>query len=227
MRKITLDPRDVPKANKQLQRLIQKETREAMVRLAQFGLAQTQKYTTRARPRPYATGAFANGWTWARTADGAILWNSARHGVFVELGRRPGRKPPPLQAILEWLEVKGLAKRIKPKRARRKKAKRPRSPSKPAARKPRAKGPRVKLTPEEKVYKRNEAKLTRWAAREAGKMARQKAALEAAAWAIAYKIARDGVKPRPVLAKAWPHIVKRSKRELRVGIGRAIRAVKV
>jgi hypothetical protein len=43
--------------------------------------------------------------------DGAVLSNSARHAIFVELGRRPGRQPP-VQAILEWM----IAKRFRPAR---------------------------------------------------------------------------------------------------------------
>lgn len=233
-RKLVVDPHNIRKVQRQFSRLVELEIRAAMVRLAQFGHAQCVKYTTAARPRPYATGAFAQGWVWARTADGAILWNSAKHGVFVELGRRPGGRPPPLQAILDWLEVKGLTKKVSPvKRSKRKrpKPKKARTPTKPKGRTPKVYGPRPPkqygpVDPGARQYAKNERKLMNWAKRETAKATSRKKALEATAWAIAHKIARDGIKGRPVLARAWPSIVKRAPKEFREALKAAVRKVK-
>jgi hypothetical protein len=47
-----------------------------------------------------------------RTEDipgGAVMYNSAPHAGVVELGRRPGSRPPPLEVIEAWVHRKGLA----------------------------------------------------------------------------------------------------------------------
>ncbi len=259
-RKLVVDPRNIRKVQRQFNRLVELELRAAMVRLAQFGHAQVVKYTTTARPRPYATGAFAQGWVWARTADGAILWNSAKHGVFVELGRRPGGRPPPLQVILDWLEVKGLTKKAsRVKRGKRKRPKKAKTPKGPRGKMYGPKAPKMvrygpkkprgpKLDPalreafraakadaraaerssaaQAKQYAKNERKLMNWAKRETAKATSRKKALEATAWAIAHKIARDGIKGRPVMARAWPSIVKRAPKEIREALKAAVRKVK-
>jgi hypothetical protein len=41
---------------------------------------------------------------------------SAKHGIYVHHGRRPGGKFPPIEAILRWIDVKGIAVRVPPKR---------------------------------------------------------------------------------------------------------------
>jgi len=43
-----------------------------------------------------------------RLPDGAALINAAPHATYVEYGRRPGSRPPPMQAILRWIKLKGI-----------------------------------------------------------------------------------------------------------------------
>lgn len=54
-----------------------------------------------------ATGTYEQSFVAHATAAGAVVGNTAEHAVFVEVGRRPGRRPP-LDVILKWLAVKGL-----------------------------------------------------------------------------------------------------------------------
>jgi hypothetical protein len=55
-----------------------------------------------------ASGTYERSFVVVPTPDGAILANSAEHAGIVELGRRPGRRPPPVQVILLWMQEKGM-----------------------------------------------------------------------------------------------------------------------
>jgi hypothetical protein len=55
-----------------------------------------------------ATRAFYDGWGVSPTGLSLSITNSAPHAAYSEYGRRPG-KPPPLWAIQEWIDAKGLA----------------------------------------------------------------------------------------------------------------------
>lgn len=60
------------------------------------------------------TGRFATSWTATRpTKIGfasfeAEIENTSRHAPFVEFGRGPG-KAPPVDALIQWVQLKGLA----------------------------------------------------------------------------------------------------------------------
>lgn len=57
------------------------------------------------------TGGFQRGWTTRRSGKrGFILYNRAKHARFVEAGRRPGGRMPPVDAIRQWARSKGKAK---------------------------------------------------------------------------------------------------------------------
>lgn len=55
-----------------------------------------------------ASGTYERGFVVVATPTGAILANSAEHAGVVELGRRPGRRPPPVAVILLWMQEKGM-----------------------------------------------------------------------------------------------------------------------
>lgn len=55
-----------------------------------------------------ASGTYERSFVVVPTPDGAILANSSEHAGIVELGRRPGRRPPPVQVILLWMQEKGM-----------------------------------------------------------------------------------------------------------------------
>lgn len=72
---------------------------------ARYGAARGVTHARRAGLR--ATGTYEQSFVAHETDSGAVVGNTAEHAVFVELGRRPGRRPP-LDAILKWLVNKGL-----------------------------------------------------------------------------------------------------------------------
>ena len=59
-----------------------------------------------------ASGTYERAFKVQATEAGAILSNTAEHAGIVELGRRPGRKPPPVAVILLWMQEKGMIGRI-------------------------------------------------------------------------------------------------------------------
>jgi hypothetical protein len=70
-------------------------------------LGATRGVTHARRAGIRASGTYEQSFVAHETADGAVVGNAAEHAVFVEVGRRPGRRPP-LAAILKWLVLKGL-----------------------------------------------------------------------------------------------------------------------
>lgn len=55
-----------------------------------------------------ASGTYEKGFVTGVTVAGAYLANSAEHAGIIELGRRPGRRPPPVMIILQWMMEKGM-----------------------------------------------------------------------------------------------------------------------
>lgn len=63
-----------------------------------------------ARPLPVDRGTYRRSLHVEDIPNGATMYNSAPHAGVIELGRRPGQRPPPLQAIIAWVFRKGLVK---------------------------------------------------------------------------------------------------------------------
>lgn len=84
---------------------MEKGLRAIAVKGARFGAVRGVVHARRAGIR--ASGTYEQSFTAHETTDGAVVGNTAEHAVFVEVGRRPGRRPP-LDAILKWLVLKGL-----------------------------------------------------------------------------------------------------------------------
>ena len=108
-------PRELGAALHKLSRDMDRAGVEAMRRTARYGHSQVQRVAAQTRPRPRASGTYARAWTVVKVDDGALLANTAKHAVFVEVGRKPGKRPP-LAAILRWVELKKIAKGSKAKR---------------------------------------------------------------------------------------------------------------
>ena len=104
-------PKDLGPALRKLGRQMDRAAVEALRKTARWGAAEALRVSATSTPRPRARGTFERSFVVTKLPDGAVLSNSARHAIFVEIGRRPG-KPPPVQAIIEWL----IAKRFKPAR---------------------------------------------------------------------------------------------------------------
>lgn len=75
------------------------------LRAARHGATRGVTHARRAGIR--ATGTYEQSFVAHATTEGAVVGNTSEHAVFVEVGRRPGRRPP-LEAILKWLVNKGL-----------------------------------------------------------------------------------------------------------------------
>lgn len=102
-------PKELGPALRKLGRRMDAAVVLALRKTARWGASQAVRVSATTVPRPRATGTFERSFVVTRLRDGAVLSNSARHAVFVEVGRRPGRMPP-IAAILEWMIAKRLAR---------------------------------------------------------------------------------------------------------------------
>lgn len=77
-----------------------------------YGRTAAMREGSRAKPKPYASGTYRGSWISGNTPKGSFVANTARHAIFVEEGRLPGKQPP-LDAILEWVYLKRMLRRPK------------------------------------------------------------------------------------------------------------------
>ncbi len=84
---------------------------KALQRTARYGATQAVRVSAQTRPfRPRATGTYERSFMVFKLKDGAVMTNSARHSIFVELGRRPGKRPP-LKPLIEWVKRKKIGRK--------------------------------------------------------------------------------------------------------------------
>lgn len=102
-------PKQLGPALRRLGKGMDKAAVKALRKTAQYGRTQALRTSATTRPRPRATGTYERSFVVTNVEDGAILSNSARHAIFVEVGRRSGRQPP-VKAIQEWVMVKKIAR---------------------------------------------------------------------------------------------------------------------
>lgn len=57
---------------------------------------------------PVDRGNYRRDFRFEKTKDGATMYNFAFYAAIIEWGRRPGAKMPPIQAIFEWVQRKGI-----------------------------------------------------------------------------------------------------------------------
>lgn len=79
---------------------------------SEYGRTAAMREGGRVKPKAFATGTYRQSWIAQTTRDGSFVANTARHAIFVEVGRMPGKQPP-LQPILEWVYVKRMLRRPK------------------------------------------------------------------------------------------------------------------
>lgn len=182
----------------------------AMVKTAQFGVAAVQRTIRQTTPKPYAFGTYSQSWSWKKTKTGAILGTDARHGVFVEVGRRPG-KAPPFEAILEWVKIKRLAipkpvpkpRRAGPGRKKKTKAELELDKAKKGGKGKTGGVPNGRKKPSPAALKKDKAQ-------------------RAFAFLVQRKIASKGTRGRYVLLRTMPLLKKRADRELRREVSRML-----
>ena len=57
-----------------------------------------------------ATGEYRSGWFYQVWPKALVVGNHADHALYVEKGRRPGKRPP-MSAIQRWMAAKGIPSR--------------------------------------------------------------------------------------------------------------------
>lgn len=75
-------------------------------RAAQYGKTKAMQLSRAIGFR--ASGTYERSFLVIERPNGAILTNSAEHAGVIELGRRPGRRPPPVAVILLWMQERGM-----------------------------------------------------------------------------------------------------------------------
>lgn len=109
-------PEDLKRKLNKLSKVSRKQTVEALQESARFGVAAIQKKIDTTKPhKPVDTGQYRRAWYARNDQDGAVIRNSEKYAIIIEVGRRPGAKMPPFQPILEWVIRKKLAAK-KPKK---------------------------------------------------------------------------------------------------------------
>lgn len=82
----------------------------ALWKAARWGVGYARGIAASTDPRPKATGDYERGFRAERIKGGGRLFNASPHARWVERGRKPG-KGPPIEAITEWVMVKGIVRR--------------------------------------------------------------------------------------------------------------------
>ena len=86
------------------------EVRKALIGASNLAAARgVNLMTKRARElKVFDTGNYLRAWRFSLHHNGAVLFNSAPYAAVIDLGRRPGSKMPPVDAILNWVMHKKL-----------------------------------------------------------------------------------------------------------------------
>jgi hypothetical protein len=106
------DPRKLGPAFKKLARGMETAAVRAMQRSARYGATQAVAVSAQTKPRPRARGGYERSFVVTKLRNGAVLSNSSKPAIFVELGRKPGKMPPEAE-ILSWIKAKGLQKSLR------------------------------------------------------------------------------------------------------------------
>jgi len=127
MKKIFLNPRrvNVGRVITENNALVYKSiSKGAMWRTTQYGEKAVYRAVARVKPyKPIASGEYRSLWQAKRTKKGGIIGNPTLQAYFVEVGRRPGGKPPlNFDRILQWVIDKKLVQQAE-RALRKKKAK--------------------------------------------------------------------------------------------------------
>lgn len=206
-------PKDLPRAVSQLERVVYGEILQALRKTARYAETKAVQTARSTRPQPLAHGAYMNAWGVQDTPTGAIMGNSAYHSYFVEVGRKPGRKPP-LAPIIDWINAKRISQR--------------RMKGTLGIRKVRLRDDQKTTASGGKPFAWMSNKKARSKARRRRTARIKKANLvRSYAFYVQYVIGRYGTRGRYVLRRAMPAIQKRFKRELRKALKEAISKYRV
>lgn len=109
------DPRKLGPAIRLLAKQMDQAALRALRKTARYGATMAVKVSASSRLRPRASGTYERSFTVVKLLDGALMTNTAKHAIFVEIGRRPGKRPP-LKAIEDWVKLKRIARGSRAKR---------------------------------------------------------------------------------------------------------------
>lgn len=104
MTTFVISPKDLGKFEKRYAGVVRLSIKKSLARAA----PDTVKLLRAASAHIHDTGAFADGWKAKSSFTELDIVNAAPHAIYVEGGRAPGSRPPPLQPILEWVLRHGM-----------------------------------------------------------------------------------------------------------------------
>lgn len=196
------DMKNLGRVLKKFGRTNREETLKALRETARFGVTAVVQRIARAKI--VDTGQFLRSFRAKDTKDGAEVTSSEAYAPIIELGRKPGSKPPPLKAIEEW-----LGRKLQRRKPRKKGAKKPAVPKKP-----RSKGKKV-----DALGRRRRKKKKR--------TPEQRAALKwkARVWSIRRAIARRGLPAKKPVEKSLPNMRTFLAKELKKAMGKSSKPV--
>lgn len=181
---------------------------KALRETARFGV--TAVSLSISRLRIVDTGQFLRSFRAVDTKDGAEVTSSEAYAPVIELGRRPGSKPPPYKEIEEW-----LARKLQ-------------RPRKPRKKKPKgAKKPKTGLFRAEVSRGRKLDKLGRRRRKKKKRTGEQRAAqrFKARVWGIRMAIARRGLPAKKPVEKALPKMRSFLSKEMKKAMNKSSRPV--
>lgn len=102
---------DLKGLKKKLQKLspVVKEAGVTACRKTSEWAVKTAKHRSR-QLGAVASRKYVDGWDRDYSPDGAVVYNDSPHAIFVELGRRRDRRPPPIGVIARWLIQKRIVR---------------------------------------------------------------------------------------------------------------------
>lgn len=103
------DYKQLAGAVRKLSRAVERQTVRGLRKAARFGVREVVRTALTTKPRPHARGTYLRSWRSLHVDGGAVVTNTSDHALYVEAGRRAGRQPPK-QAILDWMQARGLDK---------------------------------------------------------------------------------------------------------------------
>jgi hypothetical protein len=112
-------PRQLGPAIDKLGRDVRRQIVRGLRKTARLGVREVTRTALTTTPRPHARGTYIRAWKVIQVQDGAVVSNTADHAAFVEAGRQPGKQPP-VQVIIDWIQAKGLDKKLARKAGRSK-----------------------------------------------------------------------------------------------------------
>jgi hypothetical protein len=183
---------------------------KALRETARFGV--TAVSMSIARLKIVDTGQYLRSFRSVDTKDGAEVTSSEAYAPVIELGRKPGSKPPPLREIEEWLA---------------RKLQRPRKPRKKKPKKPKTAAPKTGLFRAEVSRGRKLDKLGRRRRKKKKRSIeqRQKEKFKARVWGIRMAIARRGLPAKKPVEKALPKMRSFLSKEMKRAMDKSSRPV--